>query len=342
MNKVTLKDIAQACEVSVAAVSLVLNGRPVRVSPKKRQLILDKARELNYVPNQIARSLVTQRSDTLGLIVPNIESRFFSSLAKRLERLCREAGYALLITNSDDVATNDADLVRLLLNRGADGLFMVVASELNADPNLISILENCPVPYVMVDRHIEGLSADVVRFDNVEGGYIATKHLIDAGHSRIAILANPKANTGLERVRGYKKALAEAGISFSDELVIASDYYIDAAYIAADELVKSEATAVVATSDNIALGALRRLLELGIRVPEDISLVSYDNSAADALFELSLTSIEQNVDKLAQRAMSCMQERLQEISDKKEKAPLEQYLLAPRLILKDSVCSPKH
>ena len=173
MAKVTLKDIAREVGLSPTAVSLVLNDRPCKISAESRARIKEVARKKRYIPNQIARSLVTQHSQTLGLIVPNIESRFFSSLARALEVACRKRGYLLLITNSDDSSHNDADLVRLLVNRGVDGLFIVVADELRYASGLKSILEQLPVPYVMVDRFIEGLDCDRVGFNNEQGGYPA-------------------------------------------------------------------------------------------------------------------------------------------------------------------------
>lgn len=127
MAKVTLKDIAREVGLSVTSVSLVLNNRPCKVSETSRRKILEVARRKGYVPNQIARSLVMQHTDTIGLIIPNIESRFFASLAKNIELKCRERGYALIITNSDDSPENDSKLVRLLVNRGVDGLLIVVS-----------------------------------------------------------------------------------------------------------------------------------------------------------------------------------------------------------------------
>ena len=131
--KVTLRDIAREVGLSTTAVSLVLNDRPCKISEESRRRIKEVARRKRYIPNQIARSLVTRRSQTIGLVVPNIESRFFSSLARRLELGCRERGYVLLITNSDDSADNDAALVRLLANRGVDGIFVVASTDADGE-----------------------------------------------------------------------------------------------------------------------------------------------------------------------------------------------------------------
>jgi LacI family transcriptional regulator len=333
MGKVTLKDIAREVGVSPSTVSLVLNGRYVRVSDAKRQAILECARQKHYVPNQIARSLVSQRSDTLGLIIPNIESRFFSSLAKHLEQRCRKIGYALLIANSDDVPENDAELVRLFVNRGVDGIFLVAASGLAPDPDLAEMLSSLPVPYLMVDRVLEGVAGDSVSFDNVLGGYLATKHLVEHGHRRIACVANMQEGTGRKRVQGYEKALSEAGIAPDPALELQSRYYIPDAYHVGDAVIATGATGVVATSDNIALGLLKRLYERKLRVPQDLSIVSYDNSTADSLFEPALTSIEQNVNELSEASLSLMLARLRGTCED----TLQTRLLAPKLVSKDSV-----
>ncbi len=337
MAKVTLKDIAREVGLSPTAVSLVLNDRPCKISDESRRRIKEVARKKRYIPNQIARSLVTQHSQTLGLVVPNIESRFFSSLARNLEFRSREKGYALFITNSDDSPTNDADLVRLLVNRGVDGLFIVVSDELPADDELTSVLETLPVPYVMVDRSIEGLACDKVGFNHQRGGYLACTRLLDAGHTRIACLVNKESNTGRGRLAGYERALRERGIEPDPALEFNSAYYIASSYEAAADLLRTDATAVFASSDNIALGLLKRLHEMGLRVPDDMSVVSYDNSAADMLFETALTSIEQSPAELSQAALDLLLERLGEQATGADAGDPVSKTLTPRLIEKDSV-----
>ena len=334
--KVTLKDIAREVGLSVTSVSLVLNNRPCKVSETSRRKILEVARRKGYVPNQIARSLVMQHTDTIGLIIPNIESRFFASLAKNIELKCRERGYALIITNSDDSPENDSKLVRLLVNRGVDGLLIVVSDEFATDERLVSDLSQLPTPFVMVDRFIEGLPCDKVRFNNELGGYLATRHLIERGHERIACIVNPRSNTGRERLDGYARALGEQGIAVRADYVLGSDYYIASAYEAAARLIETDATAVFASSDNIALGLLKRLYAHDLRVPRDYSVVSYDNSAADVLFEPALTSIEQNVPELSQAALDLLFRRIAE-SEAGELGGPDEVVLDPKLVLKDSV-----
>ena len=335
-GKVTLKDIAREVGLSTTAVSLVLNDRPCKISEESRRRIKEVARRKRYIPNQIARSLVTRHSQTVGLVVPNIESRFFSSLARRLELGCRERGYVLLITNSDESAENDAELVQLLANRGVDGLFVVASTDEEGRAGLAATLDALPMPCVTVDRLVSGCSCDRVAFNNEAGGYLACRYLLDAGHRRIACLANLASNTGRERVAGYERALRECGIGPDPALVLESAYYIPAAYDAAARLASLDATAIFATSDNIALGLLKRLYERGLRVPRDYSVVSYDNSAADVLFEPALTSIEQNVDELSAAALDLLFRRIDEAGAGELGEPVARVLM-PRLVVKDSV-----
>ena len=337
-TKVTLKEIAQEVGLSPSAVSLVLNDRPCRISDENRRRIKEVAARKRYVPNQIARSLVMQQSRTLGLIVPNIMSRFFSSFARNLEVRCRERGYALFIMNSDGKTENDADLVRLLINRGVDGIFLVAAEEVSPDPLLMEQLEAGIVPVVMVDRSIENAPGDKVRFDSELGGYLATKHLLDEGHRRIACVVNTASHTGRDRLAGCRRAFAEAGAPFGEDLVSESDYYIADGCRAAERIVASDATAIFASSDNIALGVLKCLHAHGKRVPRDYSLVSYDNSAADALFEPALTAIEQDVEELADHALELLLARVE--AKDGTPGPFEERVLPPRLVQNASVSRP--
>ena len=248
-----------------------------------------------------------RESRTLGLIVPNIESRFFASLAGSLEKRCREDGYALFITSSGGSADDDLELLRQLVTRGVDGVFLVVGDEFSDDRALREEVSHLPIPAVMVDRAIEGLECDKVMFDHEMGGYMATRYLIEQGHRRIACLVNARrSNTGRKRLAGYE----------ASEAVLATD-----------------ATAVFASSDNIALGLLKRLHEMGKSIPGDISVVSYDNSAADVLFEPALTAIEQDPGVLAEHAFGCMSKRLAGRGGRRA----EEVVLEPALIVKGSV-----
>lgn len=335
MAKVTLRDIARETGLSVTSVSLVLNDRPCQLTDDSKRRIREAARRLGYVPNEVARSLVMQRSHTLGLVIPNIRSRFFSALAHDLEVTCRSRGYLLLITNSDEVPENDAVLGRLLVNRGVDGLFLIVADELHPSHELEALVGTLPVPVVLVDRAVERLDADVVRFDNHAGGRMATECLLEQGHRRVAILVNGASRTGAERLDGYCQALEARGVPFDPSLVFDASYHISSAYEAAEGVVASGATACICTSDEMSLGLLRRLHEQGVEVPCALSVVGYDNSDAEALFEPALTAIEQDTALLAEEAVRVMLQRVE--GGEEQRGPAQSLSLAPRLVVKDSV-----
>ena len=189
----------------------------------------------------------------------------------------------------------------------------------------------------MVDRSIEGLDCDRVGFNNEQGGYLATSDLLGRGHERIAALINKESNTGRARMAGYERALREHGIEPDPELELHSAYYIDDAFESSKGVLKSDATAVFASSDNIALGLLKLLYAEDLRVPRDYSVVSYDNSAADTLFEPALTSIEQNSCELASAALELMFARLEEDAESRERSASVTKILRPKVVVKDSV-----
>ncbi|MCH3967262.1 MAG: LacI family DNA-binding transcriptional regulator [Atopobiaceae bacterium] len=332
-DKVTLRDIADEVGLSITSVSLVLNDKPCRLSPASKDRIRECATRLHYVPNQIARSLVMRQTHTLGLVVPNIESRFFASLAKSLEERCRQDGYALFITNSNDRSESDLELIRMLVERGVDGLFLVVSSEVGENDELVRAISELSVPAVLVDRVLDGVPCDRVQFDNELGAYLACHYLIECGHKRVAAVVNATGSrSGRERLAGYRRAMREADLPVAPEYVIEADYHIPSGYAAGATLMGTDATAVFASSDNIALGLLKYLHEQGMRVPEDYSIVSYDNSVADTLFEPTLAAVDQDVVMLAEHAVSMLRERL--VDGRTEP---RQELLAPRLVQGGSV-----
>lgn len=333
MNRATLKDIAREAGLSVAAVSLVLNDRPCRISDENKARIKQIAKDLDYSPNQIARSLVMQQSKTLGLVVPNIESRFFSSLAKNLEERCRQDGYTLIITNSNDRSEDDSQLIRMLVDRGVDGLFLVVSNETYENDELLETIHDVQVPFVMVDRMPKGIDCDKVHFDNELGGYLATEYLLGNGHTKVGCIVNTKKSfSGRARYRGYLKAMASHRCLVRAHYVVEADYHVQSGYQAALEVLSSDVTAIFASSDNIALGLLKCLHDKRLVVPYDYSIVSYDNSYADFLFDPSLTAIDQDVAELSSHALALLLRRLADPSAE----PREEVLI-PKLLVRDSV-----
>ncbi len=330
--KVTLKEIAQEVGLSPSAVSLVLNDRPCRISEENRRRIKEVAARKRYVPNQIARSLVMQQSRTFGLIVPNIESRFFSSLARNLEIRCRERGYALFIMNSDVSSEHEDEIVRLLVNRGVDGLILVTAHELDADEQLVESLSTLPVPLVMVDRFIDGVACDRVRFDSELGGFLATDCLLQHGHTRIACLVNTSSHTGRARLTGYRRALESHGVAADDALVFRVRFDSElGGFLATDCLLQHGHTRIaclVNTSSHTGRARLtgyRRAHESHGVAADDALVFESDYYIADGAAATE--------SKLADNAMELLLKRVGE----QDGHEFEDRVLAPRLVCQASV-----
>lgn len=332
--KITIKDIAKEANVSASTVSLVLNNKPCRVSEQTRANIKEIAKKYNYKVNQTARSLVTRKSNILGLIIPDIENLFFSALCKRMEEYCRNKGYALIIVNSNDHKEDDCLLIDLLVSRGVDGFAIAVSNESFEDDEVRNKLETLSIPFVMIDRTYTNMDCNKVYFDNELGAYLAIEHLVRHGHRKIACIGLPSHN-GSSRVHGYRKAMAKFSLPVYEENILPGDYRFQGGYDCANNLVNRDITAVFVCNDMMTLGVMRSFQEHGIRVPNDISVISYDNTLHPFMLPgTQITSIEQNVEQLAITACDML---LHHIAY--PKAAHQDIRLEPKLIELDSVAT---
>lgn len=333
-KKITIKDIAREAGISPGAVSQILNNRPCRISEENKQRVKEIAAKRKYVVNQTARALVTQRSYTIGLIVPDIQNTFFAQLARQLEEACRERGYFLMFANSDDAFENDCKLLRSFESRGVDGIFLIRSNEsYQYEDELSRHLQKMDVPYVMVDRPFFGFACDHVCFNNRLGGYRAAKYLIEKGHRDIAcVYLDDKRGNGANRLSGYLDALREIGVEPDADHLIPGDNRVQGGYNAVEKVLKSGATAVLICNDMMTLGFLRGLKERKFTVPKDISVVSYDNSLREFLLDISLTTVTMDLDLLAQRAAEVMIGRIE-----KKRIKAQEIYLEPVLFVGDSV-----
>jgi len=313
-RRVTLKDIAHETGLSESAVSQVLNGRDCRLSDESKRAIRECAKRMGYHANKAARSLATKRSDTVGLIVPDIANPFFASLIKHLEEGCERVGLGLLICDTGDDGEKDLRQLERMGSLGIDGIVYVPSREiLDADAlsRLRGALDALGVPFVMLDRIVEGIDCDKVLIDNALSGIMGTRYLLERGHRRVGCLANTKGSrNGQLRLNGYYAALAEAGIPADPALVVECSYHAPDGYKAIDALRAVGATALFSTSDMVTAGALRRLSELGLRVPEDFAVVSFDRNEISRLFVGDIVSVTQEVGELTDRALGLLRERI--------------------------------
>ncbi|WP_040486394.1 LacI family DNA-binding transcriptional regulator [Listeria grayi] len=333
--KIRLKDIAQMAHVSETTASLVLNDAPSRISEAKRQEIKKIAKAHGYVPNFAARGLAMKKTNTIGLILPDITNPYFAALAKKIDDELRKYDYLTIVVNTDDKAESERDLIQLLLNRGADALIVIASNESSENSEAFDkLLTATGIPVLLLDRTIANPAYNQVSADDELGGFLATKHLIENGHRKIACITSMKTANGRERLAGYRRAMQEA------DLPIAADWEIDAAfkfeegYTAAAPLVENKAvTAVFAASDLIAYGVIKQAQEAHLQIPEDLSLIGYDNLAFSKIVSISLTSIDQNIDLLGETAADLLVKRLTD----KRASKAKQIKIKPVLIKNQSV-----
>lgn len=302
-RRATLKDVAAAAGVSVTTVSLVLNDRPARVSAEKREAIAQAVKQLNYVPNQNARSLVTKQSKLVALIVPDIENLFFAALAKCVEDECAAQGYSLIVANSDDSRESEQALLRRLTSRGVDGVLLIPAREscaAGAGAALREDVERVTCPVVLIDRLTQCGWCDAVGFDNYLGGRLAAQYLLEGGHKRIGIVTGDVAeSSAADRRRGFVDAIEQVGERFDPALCVAGDYRFASGYRAADRIIDGGATAVFCCNDVMALGFRQRMAERGLHVTEDMQVIGYDNILKRFGLGWRMTTVEQSVGDLA-------------------------------------------
>ncbi|QJB57111.1 substrate-binding domain-containing protein [Pseudodesulfovibrio sp. zrk46] len=328
----TIKDVAKLAGVSTSTVSHVLN-RTRFVSESRRKLVEDAVRELNYRPSSIARSLKIQRTKTFGMLVTASRNPFFAEVVHGVERRCYEQGYTLFLSNTEgDVKRMETSLDALEEKR-VDGLLLLCA-EVNDD--IIRLLEaERSVPIVVFDWGPESDNVDRIYDNSSHGGYLATKYLIDNGHTDIGCIYGPiERRSSRERVDGYHKAMEEAGLPVRSEWMIAGDYDCEGGvqamvqYAAMDK----RPTAVFATNDMMALGVLSEAGRQGIRIPDDLSVIGYDDIYLVRYAAPPLTTVKQPKTELAAKAVDTLIEHL---DSKRTKGKM--IIVQPQLMERESV-----
>ncbi len=342
MSRVTANDVAKAAGVSRTTVSLVLNDvANARIPNETRNKILEIAKKLNYQPNQFAQGLKTNRSKTIAFILPSISNPFYPYVAQGIEEVALAHGYTVFICNTYRNIDEERRYLMALSQRQVDGI--ILTGSFQSRELLMEFLER-GVALTTFTRYNDLPQADQVMVDNVHGGYLATKHLLDLGHQRIAFLAGPMVyQSRVDRVEGYKKAHGDYGLKVDESLILASDsesehhdqtYDLYNGYNLAKQLVKqgSSVSAAVVINDMTALGAMKGFREAGIRIPEDISLVGYDNIPMAGIVEPGLTTIDQPKFERGKAAAELLIKRLEEPANKERRS----ITFMPSLITRDS------
>jgi LacI family transcriptional regulator len=308
---VTVANVAQRAGVSVATAGRVLSGSGY-ASEEARRAVLEAAREIGYVPNQIARSLRTRRTLLAGLLIGDVENSFYSAIAKNVESVAKGAGYHIVLCNSNDDPATEKEYLQLLEGMRVDGI-VITPTGRNQAP-MRRLVEKGTV-IVQIDRRTEGLKADAILLDNEAAAREAVSHLITAGHSRIGILTGPlDLLTARERLAGYRQALTEHGVPVTEDLIRAGSFLHDHALEAAAELLSLSPapTAIFAANNVLAEGCLQALSRAGMKVPRDMSIVAVDDVPWMSMISPPLTAVRQPVADMARSAAELLLRRLRE------------------------------
>ncbi|AEG15214.1 LacI family transcriptional regulator [Desulfofundulus sp. TPOSR] len=289
---VTIKDIARKAGVSYATVSRALNNRP-EVSEKTRREIQRLAAEMGYKPNAIARGLVTRETLTLGLVIPDITNPFFPEVARGVEEAASEAGYSVFLCNTNWDVDKERTYIELLEEKRVDGLILASVTE---DEGYLAELLSRKTPVVLINRILDQVDTNYVAIDNVKGAQQAVEHLISLGHRRIAYVGGLEhVESTTERLHGYRLALAINNIPFEEELVRYGSFKKESGYENALSLLSlpEPPTAIFAANDILALGVIQAIKERGLKVPENVAVVGFDDIPFAAYAEVNLTTVAQ-------------------------------------------------
>jgi LacI family transcriptional regulator len=325
----TLLDVAKRAGVSSMTVSRVVNGSPL-VSPETRARVEEALAETGYMPNTLARSLRSKRTDTIALLLPDMTNPFFMTLAQGVESAVREAGVTMILANSDEKEDEELRLIRVLLQRQVDGLLVVPAGVGTAGGRLC---QEQGVPLVHVDRRTEHHDVDVVRADSETGSLELGRLLVSLGHRHMAILTGPSSVLmAVDRATGFRRAVVgEAGLP--EPRVIHGAFAIDSGRGMATEAMRTtpRPTALFAANNFIALGVLHALKELGLRVPEDVAVVGFDDLPEAMVIFPFLTVAAQPAFEIGRQGVSMLLDRLADPA-----RPRREVILPTRLVVRES------
>lgn len=328
---ITIKDVARESGVNISTVSRALNNE-YGVNPQTRDMVVAVASRLNYRPNRVARGLVTGRSHSLALIVSDIRNPFFAEVARGAADAARGANCDLVLCNSDLDPARQMEYVKSLLEKRVDGILMNSVSVLS--PEEQRQLAECGVPIVLLNRSSASRAFSTVSADNEAGGVLAAQHLLDLGHRKIAHLTGPRQHGNLsDRTRGFVQTLAAAEQPVAP-VVLHGAFHFEGGRDLTNKLLADhpEITAIFAANDVMAFGAVRAILDRGLRIPEDLSLIGFDNIQFSSIIHPPLTTIHQPKYEMGHAAVEIL---MRLARDKTSRTP-ESRMLGVELIERQS------
>ncbi len=292
---VTLKDIAKKAGYSVATVSMVLNNKPQRIPKETRDRILAIAKSMEYKPNRMAVGLITKMTRRIGVLVDDISNTYYAEVAKGAEVEAEKNGYSTYLANTYTIVRRNAsECINHLVDSGIDGLILAISAYNNEGEILEQVqrLQEQACPVIFIGKPFSSIQAPDVEVENEYGGYLATKHLLERGHTRIGIITGPMGRPH-NRLYGYIRALQDFGIPFDTTLVEDGDFRLESGFRGARSLVEKKVSAIFACNDLMAYGVMQMAMEDGIAIPSELAIVGYDDLAFSRLMPIPLTTISQ-------------------------------------------------
>ncbi|MFN8457795.1 MAG: LacI family DNA-binding transcriptional regulator [Anaerolineae bacterium] len=334
-KQITRKEVAERAGVSVAVVSYVVNNGPRPVSPETQVKVKKAIKELGYYPNELARSLSRKQTATIGLIIPNLTNPVYAEIADSLESICAAEGYVMMLCGTGRDPTKEKKLAQTLRSKQVDGVVMIPSQ---APPEILKPLQEAHIPVVILEHDLPDTHS--IAIDDREGGCLATQHLLTLGHRRIGLIKRePTSALSTLRFVGYQETLAEAGIPLDPALIIESKAGQAAGYAAMQRLLAlpQPPTAVFTHNDVLAMGAMHAIFEAGLSVPEDISVVGYDDTIGSSYLNPPLTTIKFPAAEMGRRAGQI----ILDLAQKENSIPAQIVTLPVKLIVRASTAPPK-
>lgn len=327
--KANIKDVAKKAGVSITSVSLVLNNKPNNLSEKTKKRIFQVAKELNYMPNYFAKSLKTNKSRVMGVLLPTLTNPFFSAFASQLNFFARKAGYTILINEYNPDIGNVQDAIAIFLKYNIAGVIII---QFNLSEEISLILSDLNIPFVIADnaRDFPNKDYSSVLVDNFEGGVIATEYLIENGHKKIGCYTGPlEFLSTQERILGYEHALKEHDID--EKFFYEGNYGLGNEDEALTYFIENQCSAIFSLNDVMALGLYKAARKKNIIIPDQISIIGFDNIDVSELVFPELTTIDQSLNHISENAINIL------IKNIKNNKYHKDVLIKPKLISRNSV-----
>lgn len=328
---ITIKDVALRAAVSIQTVSNVLNRR-VNVRPETRSRVLKACEELNYTPNAAARSLVTRKSNTIGIIVTNIRNPIYGDIVATINEVAERYEYSVIVGNTQRDSVSEQRVVNLLVEQRVDGVLLASGTW---DSLATEMLHSANIPVVRFLYHPERLNTDYFGADNCEGTRLATNHLIALGHTRIGFVSGPKSSISLQREQGFKDAMKTAELPVNESWIVDGGFTRKLAYRAGAQLLKrkKKPSGIVAASDLMAIGIIDAAYDLSLKVPGDLAIIGFDDIFAASIRPVNLTTIKFDIEGIAESAILRLINKISSETDIKDR----KYVTAPcQLIVRGS------